>query len=540
MLNIDDDLARGLNIPAPTAPTQRQTDIKGMLGGMNLEPTAQQQNFLNQAQFAQTPENFGNLMEPEKDRLRQQQAAPFLSSQQKALRESNQIRQAYMPELNTIQAGGMAGVVEAQKIAKQLLDSAQTRVNLQGMAGTEAGSTVTAQATAEGQRQVDAARSKAEQALTAGISSFRADYRQRESADKAEQLGMTEKAQGIRDEIAERGRANLAMLAQDGVTLDDLRNSDAYEEIKQATNMSDAEIDASLTKDTGEKIVSQKQFGDEVWLTKERADGSQYISRVDTRLQEGEILKYEDGKAYAEIENEDGTFTKRPLTSEFEQAKELLQEKSRLSREESAVDFGYDSALAQQKLEQNTVNGVLNTKQNALVTKVISSFDANPEIKNFNSIQTSYGTTKNIIDNGVGGPADLAMVFGFMKGLDPTSVVRESEYQAAAESGNIFRGAWTKYNGYLKAKGGMLPPEVKQEFFNLVGQKLNAQRATYENIRNQKKKQLENQGGIQESDIYLPDYDYTSDLQGEQEQSQSQGDNLTDDEAYEAYKKSQQ
>ena len=76
----------------------------------------------------------------------------------------------------------------------------------------------------------------------------------------------------------------------------------------------------------------------------------------------------------------------------------------------------------------------------------------------------SLSVAVELIDSGVGGPGDLMLVFEFMKALDPTSVVRESEYESAAKSGNIFAGAYARFNGYLKEKGGFLPENVKKSF----------------------------------------------------------------------------
>lgn len=116
---------------------------------------------------------------------------------------------------------------------------------------------------------------------------------------------------------------------------------------------------------------------------------------------------------------------------------------------------------------------------------LMGQFRAEPIVKDYNEILGQKGTIDAYIQNGVGGPADLALVFSFMKGLDPTSVVRETEYANAAKSGNIFSGAWTKFNGYFKEKGGILPANVKQEFQNLVNQRLAVKQKQYENVKSQ-------------------------------------------------------
>lgn len=125
-----------------------------------------------------------------------------------------------------------------------------------------------------------------------------------------------------------------------------------------------------------------------------------------------------------------------------------------------------------------STNNITSDNERAL----LSQFNSSPIVKDYNAIVAQKLTTDNIIKNGVGGPADLALIYTFMKGLDPNSVVRETEYATAAKSGNIFSGALAKFNGYFKETGGFLPKNVQSEFKNLVNQKLLSQQQQYDNF----------------------------------------------------------
>ena len=114
---------------------------------------------------------------------------------------------------------------------------------------------------------------------------------------------------------------------------------------------------------------------------------------------------------------------------------------------------------------------------------LLSLYTSNPIVKEFNEVQSRKLQVDNIIKSGTGGPADLALVYTFMKALDPSSVVRETEYETARKSGNIFHGIWAKFNGYFKEEGGFLPPNVQKEFQNLVNQSYKAREAQYANWR---------------------------------------------------------
>ncbi len=125
---------------------------------------------------------------------------------------------------------------------------------------------------------------------------------------------------------------------------------------------------------------------------------------------------------------------------------------------------------------------------------LMGQFRGEQIVKDYNEILSQKGTIDAYIQNGVGGPADLALVFSFMKGLDPTSVVREAEYDTAAKSGNIFQGAFARFNGYFKENGGFLPENVRNEFQNLVNQKLAVKESQYKNVVNQYSGIAERQG----------------------------------------------
>jgi hypothetical protein len=106
-------------------------------------------------------------------------------------------------------------------------------------------------------------------------------------------------------------------------------------------------------------------------------------------------------------------------------------------------------------------------------------------VKDFNTILQKKLSVDAIIKSGVGGPGDLALVYEFMKALDPTSVVRETEYANAAKSGNLFLGALTRYNGYFKENGGILPTNVQTAFKSIINSKLKVQTQLYENTKKQ-------------------------------------------------------
>lgn len=172
------------------------------------------------------------------------------------------------------------------------------------------------------------------------------------------------------------------------------------------------------------------------------------------------------------------------------------------------VDFNtYQTIDANRKAKAQSLISGLDPKIASQVDAISRGFDTAPIVKQFNEVLNKKISVDDIIEFGVGGPADLSLVFEFMKALDPTSVVRESEYRAAKKAGNIFAGWATQFNGYLKEKGGFLPPSVKEEFKKIIALKFNAIQRQYSNLRTEKGRLIDRKTGDIDGTDYLTDYD---------------------------------
>lgn len=206
-------------------------------------------------------------------------------------------------------------------------------------------------------------------------------------------------------------------------------------------------------------------------------------------------------KAYAGVYDPalKDVFTKLDLQKkkddEAQKAKEQLAQSeldNKNKLEQMKVQFEYDK-----KLKAIAPAGGTNASSNQKIDNERAAqtlFQNNPIVKDYNTVIGQKNSLDRIVANGVGGPADVNAIFNFMKALDPNSVVRESEYDKAAASGNLFQGAFAKFNGYFKDKGGFLPDNVRNEFQNLVNQKLEAQKVAYDNVASQTRQIVQRQG----------------------------------------------
>ena len=92
-----------------------------------------------------------------------------------------------------------------------------------------------------------------------------------------------------------------------------------------------------------------------------------------------------------------------------------------------------------------------------------------------NKVYGELGTTYSNIESSSkakSGPGDIALITGFMKMLDPGSVVRETEFATARDTA----GLYTRLENSLKKaeSGQFLQPKQREEFVNLAKQYLDS------------------------------------------------------------------
>jgi hypothetical protein len=113
--------------------------------------------------------------------------------------------------------------------------------------------------------------------------------------------------------------------------------------------------------------------------------------------------------------------------------------------------------LAEEKAKNQPTPGD-NFKSELETMKTYRGEDA---VKTFQGTRDAYEKVRTSAQLGTA-QGDIGLVYGFMKMLDPTSVVREGEFATAQNSGGI---SDTVYNIYNKALNGQrLTPEQRQKF----------------------------------------------------------------------------
>lgn len=116
-------------------------------------------------------------------------------------------------------------------------------------------------------------------------------------------------------------------------------------------------------------------------------------------------------------------------------------------------------------------------------TSAAGGIEFAPDVEGESKLRTEYGNTNTVKDFGLQTQAyqrvldsardpspagDLALIFNYMKVLDPGSTVREGEFATAQNSGSVPEQIMAQYNKVMS--GERLVPEIRQDFVQRAGQ----------------------------------------------------------------------
>jgi len=167
--------------------------------------------------------------------------------------------------------------------------------------------------------------------------------------------------------------------------------------------------------------------------------------------------------------------------------------------------------VAYNNAQEDAESGILTGEQVGTAQTINKDFEDEPITKQYNDALSKYIVLEDTLANGIDGIQDLQLVYDFMKAVDPTSVVRETEFAMAAETGNIFQGSFAKFNKSF-GTGGFLPEEVKKDFIRASRQSFSAKETQYMNLKREKANQINQRLGINNGADYLTNYESAAPL----------------------------
>lgn len=138
--------------------------------------------------------------------------------------------------------------------------------------------------------------------------------------------------------------------------------------------------------------------------------------------------------------------------SQIDQAKA-----ARRASDAAAAKSGADARRAQAEADQISAGIIPADKRPETETKFRNEY--NNQTKPYQEVKSAYGRVLSSEDTAVG---DLSLIFGYMKMLDPGSVVREGEFATAQNAAGVPERIMNIYNKV--ASGQRLSPSQRESF----------------------------------------------------------------------------
>ena len=207
-------------------------------------------------------------------------------------------------------------------------------------------------------------------------------------------------------------------------------------------------------------------------------------NRQDQRAQNADV-RAERADVRAE-EAHDATLASAP------DQQENLKATTRLKNAQSDTLEAQLAADAAQ-LEAVLSGKMLPEEQTKQVVDTFKAIRSEPSVRKFDEAESLLASLReNVKASDRSAPMDIALVFSFMRALDPGSTVREGEFATAKTAGSIPTAIYNAYNQALK--GNFLTPEQVKQFLQAAEKSVSGFAGTANKVRKQHLSQLDKLG----------------------------------------------
>ncbi len=213
-----------------------------------------------------------------------------------------------------------------------------------------------------------------------------------------------------------------------------------------------AKENPKATEDYFGFTISQMPGGDKVITSAIALEGE----RRAKEKQPYELLKL---SSEAIIKEQEAKFAPDKLLTDLNLTKEQIEQAkaARRASDAAAKKSGAEAARAEAEAKQLSAGIIPVDKRPELETKFRKEY--NDQTKPYQEVKSAYGRVLSSEDSAVG---DLSLIFGYMKMLDPGSVVREGEFATAQNAAGVPERITNIYNKV--ATGQRLSPSQRESF----------------------------------------------------------------------------
>jgi hypothetical protein len=198
--------------------------------------------------------------------------------------------------------------------------------------------------------------------------------------------------------------------------------------------------------------ISQMPGGDKVITSAIALEGE----RRAKEKQPFEVLKL---SSEAIIKEQEAKFAPDKFLTDLNLTKQQIEQAkaARRASDAAAKKSGAEAARAEAEAKQMSAGIIPIDKRPELETKFRKEY--NDQTKPYQEVKSAYGRVLSSEDTAVG---DLSLIFGYMKMLDPGSVVREGEFATAQNAAGVPERIMNIYNKV--ATGQRLSPSQRDSF----------------------------------------------------------------------------
>lgn len=213
-----------------------------------------------------------------------------------------------------------------------------------------------------------------------------------------------------------------------------------------------AKENPKATEDYFGFTISQMPGGDKVITSAIALEGE----RRAKEKQPYELLKL---SSEAIIKEQEAKFAPDKFLTDLNLTKEQIEQAkaARRASDAAAKKSGAEAVRAEAEAKQMSAGIIPVDKRPELETKFRKEY--NDQTKPYQEVKSAYGRVLSSEDSAVG---DLSLIFGYMKMLDPGSVVREGEFATAQNAAGVPERIMNIYNKV--ATGQRLSPSQRDSF----------------------------------------------------------------------------
>jgi hypothetical protein len=213
-----------------------------------------------------------------------------------------------------------------------------------------------------------------------------------------------------------------------------------------------AKENPKATEDYFGFTISQMPGGDKVITSAIALEGE----RRAKEKQPYELLKL---SSEAIIKEQEAKFAPDKFLTDLNLTKEQIEQAkaARRASDAAAKKSGAEASRAEAEAKQMSAGIIPIDKRPELETKFRKEY--NDQTKPYQEVKSAYGRVLSSEDSAVG---DLSLIFGYMKMLDPGSVVREGEFATAQNAAGVPERITNIYNKV--ATGQRLSPSQRDSF----------------------------------------------------------------------------